>query len=166
MFDIGWSEMFIIAVLAIVVIGPKQLPQALRAVGYWVGKVRGMARDFQNQIDDVVRESELDEIKQNVESITDININDTYSSNFDPSGTTDDAFAASNGEDQVADIDDESLTAGISFDPPEFNPITDAVDDSVDADTVTASAAVSQETETEVAEAQIVNPAKPVSEGA
>ena len=108
MFDIGWSEMFIIAVLAIVVIGPKQLPQALRAVGYWVGKVRGMARDFQNQIDDVVRESELDDLKKDVESITNIDINETYNSNHDPSGTMDDSFNANQSDDVVADIDDET----------------------------------------------------------
>ena len=53
--------------LAIVVIGPKQLPHALRSVGYWVAKVRGMARDFQNQIDDVVRETELNEVKQDIQ---------------------------------------------------------------------------------------------------
>ncbi len=46
MFDIGWQELFIVAVLALLVIGPKDLPRALRAMGKWVRKARSLARDF------------------------------------------------------------------------------------------------------------------------
>ena len=64
MFDIGWQELFVLAVLAIIVIGPKDLPRAIRTVTQWIRKARGMARDLQDGLDDVVREAELDDIKK------------------------------------------------------------------------------------------------------
>ena len=64
MLDIGWTEMLVIAAVAIVVIGPKDLPRALRTAGQFIGKARGMARDFQRHVDDMVRESELDDLRQ------------------------------------------------------------------------------------------------------
>ena len=64
MFDIGWQELFIVAVLAIIVVGPKDLPKALKTVTIWVRKARSMAREFQTGVNDMVRESELDEFKK------------------------------------------------------------------------------------------------------
>lgn len=64
MLDIGWTEMLVIAAVAIVVIGPKDLPRALRTAGQFIGKARGLARDFQRHVDDMVRESELDDLRQ------------------------------------------------------------------------------------------------------
>ena len=64
MFDIGWSELLVIAVVAIVVIGPKDLPAALRAFGKWTGKMKRMARDFQSQFNEALREAELDDVKK------------------------------------------------------------------------------------------------------
>ncbi len=64
MFDLSWSEILVIAVVAVVFIGPKELPGAIRTVGKWMGKARSLARDFQNQVDDVVREAELDELRK------------------------------------------------------------------------------------------------------
>jgi sec-independent protein translocase protein TatB len=69
MFDIGWSELLIIVVVAVVVIGPKELPRALRAVGYWTGKARRMAGDFQRQFNEAIREAELDDVKKQVADI-------------------------------------------------------------------------------------------------
>lgn len=63
MFDIGWSEMLLVAVVAIIVVGPKDLPKMLRAFGKAIGGMRKMAGDFQRQFDDAVREAELDEIR-------------------------------------------------------------------------------------------------------
>ena len=80
MFDIGWTEMLVIAVVAIVVIGPKELPRALRTAGQWMSKARGLARDFQRHVDDMVRESELEELRQKANSIQ----------NYDPSGLLED----------------------------------------------------------------------------
>ena len=69
MFDIGWQELFVLAVLAIIVIGPKDLPRAIRTVTHWIRKARGMARDLQYGLDDMVREADLDEIKKQANSI-------------------------------------------------------------------------------------------------
>lgn len=70
MLDIGWSEMLLIAVVAIVVIGPKDLPKALRTVGQWAGRARRVAREFKDSVDDMVRESELDELRRETERMS------------------------------------------------------------------------------------------------
>ena len=62
----------VIAVVAIVVIGPKDLPRALRTVGKWSGKMKRMARDFQNQFNEAIREAELDDVKKEVAAIASI----------------------------------------------------------------------------------------------
>jgi sec-independent protein translocase protein TatB len=69
MFDISWTELLVIAVVAIIVVGPKDLPRALRAVGRWTGKIKRMARDFQNQFNEALREAEIDTIKKEVEAV-------------------------------------------------------------------------------------------------
>jgi sec-independent protein translocase protein TatB len=69
MFDIGWSELMVIAVVAIVVIGPKDLPRVMRLVGQWSGKLKRMARDFQGQFNEALREAELDDVRKDVEAI-------------------------------------------------------------------------------------------------
>jgi sec-independent protein translocase protein TatB len=69
MFDIGWSELLLIAVVALVVIGPKELPGALRTLGQWMTKVRRMASEFQNQFQDAIREAELAELKKEVDEM-------------------------------------------------------------------------------------------------
>ena len=66
MFDLGWSELLLVAVLAIVFIGPKDLPRVMRTLGQYVGKMRAMAREFQNSFEDLARESELEELRQQV----------------------------------------------------------------------------------------------------
>ena len=76
MFDIGWQELFIVAILALLVVGPKDLPRALRNVMGLVRKARLMARDFQDGIDDVVREADLDDMKNKIESLSDGDINE------------------------------------------------------------------------------------------
>jgi sec-independent protein translocase protein TatB len=64
MFDIAWSELLIIGGVALVVIGPKDLPKVLRTAGMMVNKARGLAREFQNGLDEMVRESELEELRK------------------------------------------------------------------------------------------------------
>ncbi len=63
MFDIAPSEFLLLAVVALVVIGPKDLPRAMRAVGQFVGKARGMARQFRSGFDAMIREAELEEME-------------------------------------------------------------------------------------------------------
>ena len=69
MFDISWSELLVIAIVAIVVIGPKDLPRALRVLGQWSGKIKRMAREFQNQFNEAIREAELDSVQREIEDI-------------------------------------------------------------------------------------------------
>jgi sec-independent protein translocase protein TatB len=64
MFDIGWSELLVIGVVAIIVVGPKELPRLMRTFGHYLGKVRHMAADFQRQFEDAVRDSEIDEVRK------------------------------------------------------------------------------------------------------
>jgi sec-independent protein translocase protein TatB len=64
MFDVAPTELLLVAVVALVVIGPKDLPRAMRIVGQWVGKARGMARHFRSGIDSMIRESELAEMEK------------------------------------------------------------------------------------------------------
>jgi len=68
MFDIGWSEMAIIAVVALVVIGPKDLPIVLRTVGQYVRKARAMASEFQSGIEQMARETELEQMRKEIEA--------------------------------------------------------------------------------------------------
>lgn len=64
MLDVAPTELLLVAVVALVVIGPKDLPRAMRVVGNWVGKARGMARNFRSGFDAMMRESELAEMEQ------------------------------------------------------------------------------------------------------
>jgi sec-independent protein translocase protein TatB len=64
MFDIGWSELLVIGVVALIAIGPKELPGVLRALGHWMGKVRRMASDFQDQFREAMREAEVADLKR------------------------------------------------------------------------------------------------------
>ena len=64
MFDIGYSELLLIAVVALVVIGPKDLPNVMRTVGKWVGKARGMARHFRSGLDTMIREAEFEDMEK------------------------------------------------------------------------------------------------------
>lgn len=71
MFDIGWSELLLIAVLAIIFVGPKDLPKMMRTAGQYVAKVRAMAREFQSSFDELARETELDELRREVSALKD-----------------------------------------------------------------------------------------------
>lgn len=86
MFDIGWSEMMMLAVLAIIVIGPKDLPKAMRTVGRLVRRARNTVREFQDSVDDMVRESELDELRQSAKDIADLTPQNQIAKWTDPTG--------------------------------------------------------------------------------
>src|SRR5579864_6452390 len=90
-FDIGWPELMLIGVVALVVIGPKDLPAALRVAGYWVRKARTMSRELQSSFDQMIREAELDEVRQELKKVTDINLDHEVNKIMDP--VTDPAVA-------------------------------------------------------------------------
>jgi sec-independent protein translocase protein TatB len=69
MFDIGWSELVVIAVVALIAIGPKELPGVLRMVGQWMAKARKMAAEFQGQFQEAMREAEMAELKKSFDEV-------------------------------------------------------------------------------------------------
>lgn len=73
MFDFGWSELMVIAIVMIVVVGPKDLPKMLRTVGRMTTKMRGMANDFQRQFNEALKEAELEDVKKSVDSLRSLN---------------------------------------------------------------------------------------------
>ena len=64
MFGIDSAELAVVAILALIFIGPKDLPRVMRTVGYWIGRVRGMARHFTSGIENMIREAELEEMEK------------------------------------------------------------------------------------------------------
>jgi sec-independent protein translocase protein TatB len=70
MFDIGWSELLVIGVVALIAIGPKELPGVLRMVGQWLGKARRMAGEFQGHFQEAMREAEMADVKKQFDDIT------------------------------------------------------------------------------------------------
>ena len=85
-FDIGWPELLLIGVVALVVIGPKDLPRALRVAGYWVRKARTLSREFQSSVEQMVREAELEEMRQNLKKATEFDIEKEFNKTIDPDG--------------------------------------------------------------------------------
>jgi sec-independent protein translocase protein TatB len=71
MFDINWSELVVIGVVALIVIGPKELPAVLRAIGQWTTKIRRMAGEFQSQFQEAMREAEMADLKKQVDDLGD-----------------------------------------------------------------------------------------------
>ena len=85
MFDIGWSELVVIGVVALIAIGPKELPGVLRSVGQWTGKIKRMAAEFQGQFQDAMREADMADIKKEVDQLTG---SVSQYTNFDPLAET------------------------------------------------------------------------------
>src|SRR3546814_9801194 len=86
MFDIGWSEMAIIAFVALIVIGPKELPRTMKTVAQWMRKARSLTREFQSGIDDIVREAELEDARKALDATRGGNLKRTISNAIDPEG--------------------------------------------------------------------------------
>ena len=84
MFDIGWSEMMIIALVALIVIGPRELPRTLKTVAQWMRKARSLTREFQSGIDEMVREAELEDARKALEATRRGNLERTISNAIDP----------------------------------------------------------------------------------
>ncbi|MEN2980131.1 Sec-independent protein translocase protein TatB [Tistrella bauzanensis] len=86
MFEIGWAELAVVFVVALLVIGPKDLPVAMRTVGVWMGRLRRMAREFQSSVDDVLRESELKELRERAEKASRFDMGEATRRAIDPDG--------------------------------------------------------------------------------
>ena len=89
MLDLSWGELVLIGAAAVIFIGPKELPGALRTLGVFVGKARTMAREFQNNVDDMIREAELDDVKKHVQSAQNLatgGVSNVIQNAIDPKG--------------------------------------------------------------------------------
>jgi len=86
MFDIGWSEMAVVALIALIVIGPKDLPRVMRTASHWVRKARGLAREFQSGIDDMIREADLEDAKKALDDAKRLDIDKAVENVIDPTG--------------------------------------------------------------------------------
>ncbi len=87
MLDLGWIELAVVAVIALMVIGPKDLPKVLRTLGQWTRRLRSLARDFQGHVDDMIRESELEDLRDGVNTVRGRNLGKTLNKMVDPDGS-------------------------------------------------------------------------------
>src|SRR5215467_15661808 len=87
LFDLSMTELMLIGVVALVVIGPKDLPKALRVAGYWIGKARTLSREFHSSVEQMIREAELDEVRQELKKATEIDLDKEFRQTIDPSGS-------------------------------------------------------------------------------
>lgn len=121
MFDIGWTEMVVIGAVALIVLGPKDLPKVLRQVGQWTGKARALAREFQGHLDDIARQSELDELKKQAEKLTNFDVKSEIANTVDPGGemrrTVEEAAAAAQMPEPLS-----PSTPTPAIEPPPANP--------------------------------------------
>jgi len=83
-FDIGWPELMLIGVVALVVIGPKDLPAALRVAGYWVRKARTLSREFHSSVEQMMREVELHEVQNELKKATEFDLDREFNKIMDP----------------------------------------------------------------------------------
>lgn len=87
MFDIGWQELFLVAVLALIVIGPKDLPKAIRALRAAIRKLREMAREFQDGVDEMLREADLDDVRDHINRASQLDPKKSITETIDPTGS-------------------------------------------------------------------------------
>jgi Tat protein translocase TatB subunit len=86
MFDIGWPELFLVAVVVLLVIGPKELPRVLANIARWVSKAKSVTREFRSHVDDMIRESELDDVKRQFDAAASGDVNAMIENTIDPDG--------------------------------------------------------------------------------
>ena len=121
MFDIGGPELLVIAIIAIIVIGPRELPGAIRTITLWIRKARGLAAEFRSGLDEMVRDTELDEVKRDIESAIDPyevenSIKGDLENAIDPDGDmkqafdpADDWYGPDEELDDIADVQSPSI---------------------------------------------------------
>src|ERR671935_358021 len=87
LFDLGMSELLLIGVVALVFIGPKDLPKALRVAGFWVRKARTLSREFQSSVEQMIREAELEEMRQELKKASQLDVEKEFRNTIDPTGS-------------------------------------------------------------------------------
>lgn len=91
MFDIGWQELFIVGLITIIVVGPKELPRVLRTATLWIKKIKGMAREFQDGLEDLAREADLDDLQKEMQASAGFDLEGELETTIDPGGELGDA---------------------------------------------------------------------------
>ena len=104
MLDVDISEIAVIAVIALVVIGPKDLPKVLRVLGQWTKKARSMAGEFQKSVDDMMRESELDDLRKQAQAFNTVNVQAEIERAVDPKGEVASALSIENHQKEAAAV--------------------------------------------------------------
>ena len=126
MFDIGWAELLVVGIVALIAIGPKELPAVMRSLGHWMGKVKRMASEFQGQFQEALREAEMDDLKKQADELTSA-VTDVAS--FDPMADIDNDGDTDTDTDTDLDIaEPEKLTPDDS-EPEKSEPATTAASD-------------------------------------
>ena len=87
MFDISWTEILVIGVVALIAIGPRELPRVLYELGRWVRRLRAMAAEFQRHFSDLMHETELDELRRQAQAAHDLTKPHKLAEMIDPGGT-------------------------------------------------------------------------------
>lgn len=128
MFDVGWSEMAIIAVVILVVLGPKELPHALKTMSHWLRAARKLGAEFQSGVNEIVRDAELEDARKQLQGLTKNTIEKKIGAAIDPTGDIKKAMTETV---EAAKHDDVPATA------PNINPAVIPSDLSVEADSKT-----------------------------
>jgi sec-independent protein translocase protein TatB len=143
--DFGWSELLLIGAVALVFIGPKDLPKALRVAGFWVRKARSLSREFQSSIDQMIREAELDDIRQELKKAGEIDIEHEFRRTVDPTGSLEESL-------KPPELPDFSEPLGAARHPAALpDDATPTVADALPIATESAEPAVSETTQGEIA---------------
>jgi sec-independent protein translocase protein TatB len=116
--DMGWSELMLIGIVALVVIGPKDLPKALRVAGFWVRKARTLSREFQSSVEQMVREAELDEMRQQLKKASEIDLDKEFRQAVDPKGSLTESLKPP----ELPDFSGSTAAAADSGEPPAAAP--------------------------------------------
>ena len=87
LFDWGWSEILLVGIVALVVIGPKDLPRAMKVAGFWIRKAREMSREFQSSVDQMIREAELDDVQRDFNKMTNFDLDHEFKKTIDADGS-------------------------------------------------------------------------------
>lgn len=87
MFDLGWSEIALIVLIAVVILGPKELPNAMRTAGQWMRRFRMLASDFQRHLDVMVQEADLAEVREQAKKLAQTDLTQEIKKTIDPDGS-------------------------------------------------------------------------------
>ena len=129
MLGMGWQEIFLVVVVAVIVVGPKELPRVLRTVSYWIRKLRGMAREFQSGVEDVIRETDLQDLKKELEETSVSDLRQSWSDATDLKNEVDGTMGVFENTIHAPEI--EESMRGMATEVPEVTSATGATETSV-----------------------------------